>query len=160
MTSNKKLLLLIVFKFISTIGLACNSCSQVSVVSDNGLLLQNVLNDYFSLQTRIVSFASHGQENEKSNDKLIASELMMKKGLSPKIYAWAAIPYQNNYRQFDALPALKNHGLGDVRLGVDYSFNEINLAESFQVRPILTVGIKAPTGHYEHYNESGDASQF
>lgn len=130
---------------------ACNSCSQVSVVSDNGLLLQNVLNDYVSLQARRASFSSQNLENEQSNDRLLNYELMFKKRINKKIYAWAAIPYHTNHREINFQTALQNSGLGDVRVGFDYRFKPKQFSDSVSLTPIITLGAKAPTGHYEHY---------
>lgn len=150
MKSNN-MLLVICFLFASKCALACNSCSQLSVVSDNGLLLQNVLNDYVSLQARRAVFTSKLLENSQSNDQLFNYELVIKKSINNRIYVWAAVPYHRNHRFTAQESSISRNGLGDIRFGIDYKFKDLLPSKPVVLTPILTAGIKTPTGHYEHY---------
>jgi hypothetical protein len=149
MTSNK-LLLCLCLLFIAKISVACNSCSQLSIAGSGGLVLKNVLNNYVSLQIMQNSFVSNNGEHEQSSDKLLNYELMIKKSITNKLYAWGAIPYNRNTRKMETVEYSRN-GLGDIRLGLDYKFNTIQVTDSLTLVPILSAGIKSPMGHYEHY---------
>jgi hypothetical protein len=119
-----------------------------------GLSMQNITQDYFSLRYSHIGFKSVGAENT-SNDVLSSAELMFKKRIKGNFYGWVVAPYKLNTRYMPN-ETLKAYGIGDVRIGADYRFKDVLRAEDYQLVPILSMGIKAPTGHYEHYLPSQD----
>ncbi len=148
MKSNSMLLVALLL-FSGFASFACNSCSQVSIANNATYLMQNTLSDYVSLQGQCASFHSQNIESVQSNDNLFSTELLLKKGVNKQIYIWSALPMRFNIRRVDH-NQLRNIGLGDIRFGIDYRFRSITVG-SVQLVPILSGGVKTPTGHYEHY---------
>ena len=138
------------FLLLSKNGYACNSCSQISVSSGSGVLMQNMLQDYVSIQYRRVSFFSNTEALDASTDVLTTTELTLKKNITKQLYVWTSVPYQYNIRSFQN-DQLQRHGVGDARLGADYRFGNLLKSEDIYLAPIISLGVKAPTGHYEHY---------
>ncbi len=149
MKSNK-LLLIALLLLLGNIASACNSCSQVSVFSSAGFLIQNTLNDNISVQGQCAKFRGQSSEGTISNDNIMSTEHMLKKGINKRMYVWVGVPIHAKQRMVNN-DKLYNNGLGDIRLGMDYQFKARSISSAFKIVPVISGGIKTPTGHYEHY---------
>ncbi len=134
---------------------ACNSCAQVSTVGSSSSLLQNVLKNYVSIQYQHAIFKQNGAGYSSTKDRMQSLVLEAKFKCYKRLFLSVNLPWHYKRRTF-AHRNVVNQGIGDMHLMADYRFANIKLSKQATINPILNLGVKLPTGRYQHYIKSYD----